>query len=133
MVMKPKVLDHWMHGDNQPSFGVEIYDHSKKYSHDIKFYKFYTVSGRHGGECTLKEGRFRGYTEDRQGAGVVIKKNDLSQGEMHEWFNAILEWIAEQVDERWSLDIEVHDVHKMEFEFRFSELTVAVLFRFLFQ
>jgi hypothetical protein len=130
--MKPKVLENWMWNDNLPCLGVDIYDRSLKYNYSIKFYRLYSISGNRVGEVTLKEGRFHAYTEKRQEHGVQLRK-EASQQELHEWFDRLLDWLAENVEDQWSLDLEVHDVHHVEFDFRFADVSTAVIFRFLFQ
>lgn len=130
--MKPQVLDNWMYQDNNPSLGVTIYDNSNRFNYEIKFLRLPNFSGNRGGETTLREGRFKNYTDARQPHGIQIVRKNKSPQENHEWFSEVLEWLATYVEEKWSLDITVEDVHKVEFDFRFSELSLAVMFTLLF-
>lgn len=134
--MKPKVLDNWMWNDGLPCLGVDIYDRNLRYNYSIKFYRLYSPSGSRGAEVSLQEGRFHTYTDKRQEHGVQLRRggdSDSSQQSLHEWFDRLLDWLAEHVEDHWSLDVIVHDVHNLEFDFRFADVSTAVLFRFLFQ
>jgi len=130
--MKPHVLDNWMYRDNLPCLGVTVYDSSGRYNFDVKFLRLPSYSGNRCSETSLHEGRFKNYTEEPQPYGIQIVRKSKSQEENHSWFSEVLEWLATYVEEQWSLDVSVEDVHKVEFDFRFSELSLAVLFRLLF-
>jgi hypothetical protein len=130
--MKPVVLDHWMHDDGQPSFGIKIYNDNNRYIDEISFVRLTNVSGSKGGENTLREGRFRNYVEQDLLNHVNIMKKNVDRDSLVEWFDSALTWIAYNIHDEWALDVEYYDINKIEFKFGFTDTVAAVYFRLMF-
>ena len=118
--------------DNTWWLGVDVCDRNNRHIYTMTLSKLHSVSGNNGEEVSLNGGRFKTYTHNKQEYSVTFKKHNDTQESIHKHMTEILEWIANNIEDRWSLDVEINDVSHLRLIFSFEDAVQAMFFRFLF-
>lgn len=79
-------------------------------------------------ECGLDDGRFLHYFPEHRGTILGYDVETL----LSDWFEERLTWIAANVHNEWSFDLEMPTVMKARFRWSFVEPADAVLFKLTF-
>jgi hypothetical protein len=82
----------------------------------------------YGSEEELDDGRFEHFSHARQ--EYVVKILAPPTGEAMTYHTAkMVEWIAEQTDDPWSMILDYHHLGNIDIDFSFADHAVATLFK----
>lgn len=82
-------------------------------------------------ENQLNTGRFENFTHESQAWSVSI----YHENKIEPWWKraeTLVEWVAENVDSPWSLDIKMEHVSAGHFIFTFADMSAATFFKMMF-
>ena len=130
--------------DDIPSFGIEVLDDNNRIAGFFIILPLSNISGKNGSENSLREGRFHSYTDEPLPFKVTLpvyeKTSVINDQDIKAWFEEKLEWLADNSDGAWGLDIDVKKRYEhqyliicdLDFNFLFENISTAMHFKLLF-